>query len=185
MNAKGYQLVISSGTLGAALLVGALSLAAPPLASGAQAHRTTHVAVPKGWASYTYSGATISVPKSWTAEHNSGCPLTTASGALLLGMPRVLMQCPSYPVSLGLVELYHPAPTGTESGQRIKVNGLPVVVIVAPGSTTSGSSTKGTSTVASGSSTSAYRQWSVPSLGIDITAQGSKALQILHTLRRS
>jgi hypothetical protein len=124
---------------------------------------TTHVAIPKGWKSYTYSGATISVPKNWTVEHNTSCPLSTSSGDLLLGIPKVLMHCPSYSAS-ELVELNHPTTTRAQSGSFIKVNGLPVVVMGSPAD---------------------YMVWSVPSLGIDITAQGPKALQILQTLRRS
>jgi hypothetical protein len=123
-----------------------------------------HVDVPEGWASYTYSGATISVPKNWTVEHNTNCPLTTASGALLLGFPKVLMNCPSYPVSLGLVELYHPTQVDTPASAHIKVNGVPVEVIRASPS---------------------YTVWSVPSLGIDITGVGSEAVRIVHTLRRA
>jgi len=125
---------------------------------------TAHVEVPKGWASYTYSGATISEPKSWTVEHNSNCPLTTARGALLLGFPKVLMNCPNYPVSLGLVELYHPTQAETPTIGSIKVNGVPVGVIRASPS---------------------YTVWSIPSLGIDVTGVGSEAVQILHTLRRA
>jgi hypothetical protein len=56
--------------------------------------RTTHVVIPKGWTSYTYSGATISVPKNWTVEHNTNCPLPTSSGDLLLGFPKVLNALP-------------------------------------------------------------------------------------------
>jgi hypothetical protein len=127
---------------------------------------TTHVTVPKGWASYTYSGVTISVPRSWTVEHNAGCPPSTASGALLLGLSNVPQNCIDYPVSLGLVVLNHSTPTSTQKGMPIKVNGLPVVVTGSPGP-------------------DGYRNWFVPSLSIDITGQGSNAVRILYTLRRS
>jgi hypothetical protein len=73
------------------------------------------------------------------------------------------MHCPSYSFS-ELVEFNHPTPTSTQSGTFIKVNGLPVVLTGSPAD---------------------YVVWSVPSLGIGITAQGSKALQVLQTLRRS
>lgn len=74
------------------------------------------------------------------------------------------MYCPNYPVSLGLVELYHPTPADTSRGRHIKANGVPVEVIRASPS---------------------YTVWSVPSLGIDITAVGSQAIRTLHTLRRA
>ncbi len=131
---------------------------------GAQGRSANHVPVPKGWRSYTYSGAAISVPESWTVEHNTNCPLTTASGALLLGFPKVLMNCPSYPISLGLVELYHPTQVDTPKSRHIELNGVAVAVIRASPS---------------------YTVWSVPYLGIDITGVGSQAVRILHTLRRA
>ena len=91
-----------------------------------QVRSANHLSVPKGWRSYTYSGAAISVPESWTVEHNTNCPLTTASGALLLGFPKVLMSCPSYPISLGLVELYHPTQVDTPKSRHIELHGVAV-----------------------------------------------------------
>ena len=135
-----------------------------PTGPGGQVQSANHVLIPKGWRSYTYSGAVISVPESWTVEHNTNCPLTTASGALLLGFPKVLMNCPSYPISLGLVELYHPTQVDTPKSRHIEVNGVAVEVVRASPS---------------------YTVWSVPSLGIDITGVGSEAVRILHTVRRA
>lgn len=127
--------------------------------------RTTHLDVPRGWASHTYSGATISVPRSWTVEHNTNCPVATKSGALLLGFPKVLYHCPDYSGPLALVELYHPTGQSPHAkAGHLKVNGVPIEVQTASPS---------------------YIVWSVPSLGVDITAEGSEALQILHTLRRA
>ncbi len=126
---------------------------------------SNHVDIPKGWASYSYSGATVSVPRTWTVEHNTNCPITTGSGALLLGFPKVLYHCPNYSASLGLVEIYHPTGQSPQAnGAHLKVNGVPVEVQT---------------------STPAYTVWAVPTLNISITAEGSEALEILHTLRRS
>jgi hypothetical protein len=152
-----------------ALLVAGLSLAAVSVAGGAMVTNrasTHHVvrSIPKGWKSYAYSGVTISVPKSWAVKHNTNCPNTSAPGALLLGYPKVLENCPDYLYSSSVVAIHSSMGAIPPSDSPTVVNGLPV-------------------DVGFGSPTSL--EWSVPSLGLLITGQGHEADRILHTLRRS
>jgi hypothetical protein len=122
------------------------------------------VSIPKGWNSYTYGEVKISVPKSWAVKHNTNCPNTSAPGVLLLGFPKVLENCPEYQYSTSVVAVYDSVGTITQTGNPIKVNGLTVDV--------SFGSPK-------------QLEWTVPSLGLQVTASGSEGERILHTLRRS
>jgi hypothetical protein len=152
-----------------ALLVAGLSSGAVSLAGGATvADRSgTHHAVravPKGWRSYAYGGVMISVPKSWAVKHNTNCPNTSAPGALLLGYPKVLDFCADYQYSSSFVAIHSSMGAIPPSGGPVTVNGLEVDVGV-------GSPTR--------------LEWSVPSLGLEVSASGPQAGRILHTLRRS
>jgi hypothetical protein len=149
--------------IGAVLIAVGLFAAGAAVTAGASAHRAKHLSIPTGWKSYTYGDATISVPKGWTVEHNTNCPVTTASGALLLGYPKVLENCADFSPSLGLVALYRPSSTteGTGAG-AISVNGVQIYVLRA---------------------SALYTVWSAPSLGIELTGEGPESNRILHTLR--
>jgi hypothetical protein len=152
-----------------ALLVAGLSLAAVSVAGGAMAANRTgsHHAVrfiPKGWKSYAFGGVAISVPTSWAVKHDTNCPNTGAPGALLLGFPKVLENCADYLYSSSFVAIHGSMGAIPPSGSPIVVNGLPV-------------------DVGFGSPTSL--EWSVPSLGLQVSGSGPEATRILHTLRRS
>lgn len=144
-------------------VVAAGIVASGAAAAGADTYRAGHVAVPRGWKSYSYGGATISVPRGWAVKHNANCPNTSASGALLLGYPKVLTNCANYQFPLNFVALYQPNPTNTTTATPLTVNGVPVEVLQ-------------TSTT--------FAVWSVPSLGIEITGDGAESARIMHTLRR-
>jgi hypothetical protein len=129
---------------------------------------TSTVPVPAGWRTYTDGAAAISVPLTWTVRHNTNCPVGQAVGTLLLGIPKVLENCPALPASLTYVAVSTPSTTSSAStspGEKPTiVNGMPVY----PGF---------------GSPSSI--QWSVPALGIQIYGTGTGVQSVLNTLRRA
>jgi len=130
---------------------------------------TTTVSIPSGWKSYTLGAMAIAVPGNWAVKHNTNCPNTTAPGALLLGVPPVLIHCAAfeYPKSVVTVSQIssETSTTNVPVGQKpVKINGIPVYV-------------------GFGSPTTLY--WTVPSLDVQIIGTGPDASQILHTLHKA
>jgi len=121
---------------------------------------------PPGWSPLTYRDAQVSVPSSWGFQTSLGslCGLTTNGGVLLgrkfrLAELRVAAcRLPPTTVTLSPIQrMLRRAPT-----QRI--NGIPVTRL--PG-------------------TSGFVSYTVPSLGVDVTARGPKAPRVIATLTRS
>jgi hypothetical protein len=122
------------------------------------------VSIPKGWKSYAYGGVTVSVPKIWIVKHDTNCPNTSAPGSVLLGYPKVPEFCPYYKDSVSYVAIHRSAGATSPSGGPVKVDCPPVEV---------------------GFGSPPSLNCSIPSLGLQVTASGSEAERILHTLRRS
>jgi len=154
--------------LGFAFTAAALVLVACGSSTTASSTTTT-VSIPSGWKSYTLGTMAIAVPGNWAVNHNTYCPNTTAPGALLLGVPPVLIQCAAfeYPKSVVTVSQIssETSTTNIPAGQKpVKINGIPVYV-------------------GFGSLTTLY--WTVPSLDVQIIGTGPDASQVLHTLHKA
>jgi hypothetical protein len=111
------------------------------------------------------------VPKSWAVKHNVNCDNTAAPGAILLGYPKVLINCANYEFTWNFVALYYQHSGTISNGTRMEVNGVSVI----PNSSAAGK----------GYANSTYVEWLIPSLGLAITASGSEVGRILHTIRRA
>ena len=111
----------------------------------------------------------ISVPATWQVKHDTNCAGTEAPGVLLLGEPKVLQFCPAYVSAPNVVTVTRlPAGAGTGGSspgpKAVLVNGVPVDI---------------------GFGSPSELQWTVPSLGVEITGTGPLTRRILATLRRS
>jgi len=128
---------------------------------------TATVSVPAGWKTYTYRAAAISVPSTWAVEHNTNCPDGQAVGTLLLGIPKVLENCPALPASLTYVAVSTPSTSSpsTSPGEKPTiVNGMPVYRSF-------------------GSPSSI--EWFVPALGVQIYGTGAGVDAVLNTLQQA
>ncbi len=130
---------------------------------------TTTVSIPAGWKTYTFGRMAIAVPSSWAVKHNTNCPNAAAPGALLLGVPPVLINCPAfgYPATVVTVSQLSSATSTTTVpvGQKpVTVNGVPVYV---------------------GFGSPSSLDWTVPSLDVRIFGMGPDTSQVMHTLHRS
>ena len=128
--------------------------------------------VPKGWTTYVYGRAAISAPGTWAVKRDRNCPNTSAPGTLLLGLPTVPDDCAEYHYPANVVTL-SALPTGSEPQpaacqRQERVNGLPVLVSPCASSNPSGEVL-----------------WSVPTLGVQVQAQGSGSVAVIHTLRKA
>lgn len=121
---------------------------------------------PSGWSPLTYRDAQVSVPSSWVVQEPLGslCGVTTGGGVLLgrKFRPAELngagCRLPATSVSMS------PIPWVPRPVMRQRINGIPV----------------GRLPAASGS-----LSYAVPVLGVEVTATGPKASQVLATLTRS
>lgn len=122
---------------------------------------------PPGWSPLTYRDAQVSVPSSWVVQGPLGsvCGVTTHGGVLLGRNLRLTelnadsgCRLPATTVALS------PIPRRPRPVMRQRINGIPVVRL--PG--------------ASGSVS-----YAAPSLGVEVTALGPKAGQVIATLTRS
>ena len=129
---------------------------------------TTTVSIPSGWKTYTYGKMAIAVPSTWAVKHDTNCPNAHVPGALLLGVPPVLMQCVAYqyPATVVTVSQITAGTPGVSSpGQKpVMVNGVPVYV---------------------GFGSPSSLEWAVPSLGVEIRGSGPDANRVLHTLHKA
>ena len=168
----GMTSVISLANRGIRLGIALASIAIPLVACGssttASSTKTT-VSIPSGWKTYTLGAMAISVPGKWAVKHNSTCPNAKAPGALLLGVPPVLIQCAAfeYPKSVVTVSQISSETSTTDvpaAQKPVSINGIPVYV-------------------GFGSPTTLY--WTVPSLDVQIIGTGPDSSQVLHTLHKA
>lgn len=156
--------------LGGLLVVASLPLLLAACSSSTtSSSTTTTVSIPAGWKTYTFGKMAIAVPSSWAVKHNTNCPNAAAPGALLLGVPPVLINCPAfeYPKSVVTVSQLSSATSTTTIpvGQKpVTVNGVPMYA---------------------GSGSPSSLDWTVPSLDVRIFGSGPDISQVMHTLHRS
>jgi hypothetical protein len=130
---------------------------------------TTTVSIPSGWKTYTYGKMAIAVPSNWAVKHGTNCPNAAAPGTLLLGLPAVLTQCAAfqYPTSVVTVSQLssETSTTSVPTGQKpVTINGIPVYL---------------------GFGSLTMVQWTVPSLGVQITGTGPNSSRVMHTLHKA
>jgi hypothetical protein len=91
--------------------------------------RSSTVAVPPGWKTYTYGKVRISVPKDWAVVTNYACPGSPSVGTLYLGAPKgpPYASCPS-DAGQGDSVTITPLPAGVADQRQcsFKMNGLRV-----------------------------------------------------------
>ena len=132
-----------------------------PVTSGRYPKLSNPSLTPPGWTAIPYRRAQLSVPNSWVVQGPRGsiCNVTT-HGALLLGrhsLATLRRQRCRLPATTVLMG---PAPAGLPRPEGLEINGIPVVPV-----------RDGT--------------FAMPTLGVEVTAVGPKALRVLATLTRS
>ena len=166
--ARRRRLAISGTVAFAAAAAIAIPLALPRPASpvlpgmgGGHSRLSDPSRTPPGWTAIPYRGAQLSVPSSWVVQGPQGliCNVTT-HGGMLLGRHSLAelrrLGC-QLPATTVLMA---PAPAGLPRPEGLQINGIPVVRV-------------------------SDAILAVPSLGVEVTAIGPKALQVLATLTRS
>lgn len=125
-------------------------------------------AVPLGWKTYTYGKAAIAVPSGWAVKYDTNCPNAPAPGTLLLGLPKMLSFCAAfqYPASVVRVsQITTTSSTTVPAGEKpVTVNGIAVEL---------------------GFGSPATLQWTVPSLGVQITGTGPDSRKVMQTLHKA
>ncbi len=132
-----------------------------PVTSGRHPKLSDPSLTPPGWTAIPYRGAQLSVPNSWVVQGPQGsiCNVTTRGGLLLGRHSLAALRRAGCRLPTTTV-LMAPAPPGLPRPDGLKVNGIPVVRV-------------------------SKAAVAVPSLGVEVTAVGPKALRVLATLTRS